>query len=50
MPTGNNEVLLATAYKSSGHAWDDADMIELLSFRHKSVLAGDLNAKHPFLE
>jgi hypothetical protein len=22
--------------------------MELLSFRHKSILAGDLNAKHPF--
>jgi hypothetical protein len=26
----------------------DADIIELLKFRRKSVLAGDLNAKHPF--
>jgi hypothetical protein len=43
MPIGNSEVLLA-----AGHAWNDADIIELLSFRHKSLLAGDLNAKHPF--
>jgi hypothetical protein len=28
--------------------WSDADINELLSFRHKSILAGDLNAKHPF--
>jgi hypothetical protein len=26
----------------------DADIIELLSFRHKSLLTGDLNAKYPF--
>jgi hypothetical protein len=25
-----------------------ADITELLIFRHKSILAGDLNAKHPF--
>jgi hypothetical protein len=41
-------VLLAAICKSPGHAWNDADIIELLSFRHKSLLAGDLNAKHPF--
>jgi hypothetical protein len=27
---------------------NDADIIELLSFRHKPILAGDLKAKHPF--
>jgi hypothetical protein len=43
----NNEVLRAAVCKSPGHAWIDADIIELLSFRHKSILAGDLNAKHP---
>jgi hypothetical protein len=47
-PTGNSELMLAAVYKSPGHAWSGADVIELLSFRHKSVLAGDLNAKHPF--
>jgi hypothetical protein len=45
---GNSEVLLAAVYKSPGHAWNNADVIELVSFRHKSLLAGDLNAKHPF--
>jgi hypothetical protein len=35
-------------YKSQGRAWSDADITELLSFRRKSILAGDLNAKHPF--
>jgi hypothetical protein len=31
-----------------GKAWSDADITELLSVRRKSILAGDLNAKHPF--
>jgi hypothetical protein len=48
IPIGNSEFMLAAVYKSPGRAWSDADVIELLSFRHKSVLAGDLNAKHPF--
>jgi hypothetical protein len=39
IPLGNTELLLA--------AWNDADTIELLNFRRKSVLAGDLNGKHP---
>jgi hypothetical protein len=43
----NSEILLAAFYKSSGHAWIEADIIELLSFRHKSILTDDLNAKHP---
>jgi hypothetical protein len=46
IPTGNSEVLLEIVCKSLGHAWNDADITELLSFRHKSLLAGDLNAKH----
>jgi hypothetical protein len=41
-------VLLAAVYKSPGKAWRDADITELLSFRRKSIMAGDLNAKHPF--
>jgi hypothetical protein len=32
---GNSEVLLAIVYKSSGHMWNDADIIELLSFIRK---------------
>jgi hypothetical protein len=48
IPIGNSEILLASAYKSSGRAWSDADIIEILSFRRKSILAGDLNAKQPF--
>jgi hypothetical protein len=30
IPTGNSEVLLAAVCKSPGHAWNDADIIELL--------------------
>jgi hypothetical protein len=41
-------VLLAAVYKSPGKDWRDADITELLSFRRKTILAGDLNAKHPF--
>jgi hypothetical protein len=48
IPIGNSEVLLASVYISPNRAWSDADITELLSFRCKSILAGDLNAKHPF--
>jgi hypothetical protein len=48
IPIGNSEMLLAAVCKSPGHAWNDTDITKLLSFRHKSILAGDLNAKHPF--
>jgi hypothetical protein len=48
LPIGNSEVLLATLYKSPGRTWKDAEITELLSFRYKSILADDLNAKHPF--
>jgi hypothetical protein len=30
-PIGNSEVLLAVVNKSPGHAWDDADITELLN-------------------
>jgi hypothetical protein len=46
IPIGNSEVLLV--YISTDHAWNDTDITELLSYRHKALLAGDLNAKHPF--
>jgi hypothetical protein len=48
IPIGNSEVQLASVYKSPGRAWIDAGITELLSFRCKPILAGDLNAKHPF--
>jgi hypothetical protein len=41
-------VLLAAVYKSPGHAWNDVDIIELLSFRRKPLLEGYPDAKHPF--
>jgi hypothetical protein len=34
--------------KSSGHAWNDADIIALFILTHKLLLAGDLIAKYPF--
>jgi hypothetical protein len=42
-------MLLAVVCKSPGHAWNDADIFELLSFRYtcKSLLGGYPNAKHP---
>jgi hypothetical protein len=40
--------VLAVVYKSPGRTWSDADITELLSFRPKSILAGDPNTKHPF--
>jgi hypothetical protein len=44
---GNTEILLAAVYKSLQRVWSDTDITELLGFRNKSILAGDLNAKHP---
>jgi hypothetical protein len=48
MSVGNREVLLEAVYKSPGRASSDADIIELLSFKPKTIMAGDLNAKTPF--
>jgi hypothetical protein len=48
IPIGNSEVLLTSVYKSPGRAWSNADITELLTFRRRYILAGDLNAKHPF--
>jgi hypothetical protein len=48
IPTDSSEISLAAVYKSPGHAWIDVDIIELLIFKHKFILAGDLNAKHQF--
>jgi hypothetical protein len=45
---GNSEVLLAAVYKSPRRAWSDANITELLNFRCKSILAGNLNVNHPF--
>jgi exonuclease III len=48
IPIGYSELLLAAVYKSPCRTWNDADIIEFLSFRRKSILAGYLNAKLPF--
>jgi hypothetical protein len=48
IPVGNSEVLLAAFYKSPSRAWSDIDITELLSFRPKSILAGDLTLKTHF--
>jgi exonuclease III len=47
IPIGNREILLVAVYKSPGRTWSDADIAEFFSLRHKCILAGDLNAKHP---
>ena len=48
IPIGNKEVFLAAVHKSPSRKWSDADIMKLLAFRNKTVLAGDLNAKNPF--
>jgi hypothetical protein len=48
IPVGNDVVLLATVYKSTGRPWNNTDILKLLGFKGKIILAGDLNAKHPF--
>jgi hypothetical protein len=45
---GNSEVLFGAVCKSPGHAWNDAVILKLLNFRQKSLLAVDMNVKHPF--
>jgi hypothetical protein len=40
-------MLLASLYKSPLRAWRDADITELLYLRANSILAGELNARHP---
>jgi hypothetical protein len=48
IPIGNSEILLAAIHRSPGRAWIDADFTELLNFRNKCSLTGDLNAKYQF--
>jgi hypothetical protein len=48
IPIGNSELPLAAIYKSPGHAWNDEDVSEISRVKHKSLLAEDLNAQHPF--
>jgi hypothetical protein len=46
IPIENTEMLLAGVYKSPQRLWNDTNITKLLGFRNKSILAGDLNAKH----
>jgi hypothetical protein len=46
IPTGNPDMLLVAVYTFPQRVWNDADITELLRFRKKTILAGDLNAKH----
>jgi hypothetical protein len=48
IPISNCEVLLSAVYKSPIRTWCNRDITELLKFQNKCILAGDLNAKHPF--
>jgi hypothetical protein len=48
IPIGNSKILLAAVYKTPGRAWIDEGITKFLSFRHKSLLVGDVKAKHPF--
>jgi hypothetical protein len=43
-----SEVLFAAIYKSPGHTWNASGITEIIGLRHKLLLAGNLNAKHPF--
>jgi hypothetical protein len=47
IPIAHTEMLLASVYISPLRAWREADIKKLLNRRTKSILAGDLNAKHP---
>jgi hypothetical protein len=40
-------MFLASVYKSLRSLWSIIDNTGLLGFRNKSILAGDLNVKHP---
>jgi hypothetical protein len=39
-------MFLVAVYKSPRGLWSDTDITELVCFRNKPTLAGDLNAKH----
>jgi hypothetical protein len=50
IPVGNYVagLPLAAVYKSPGWPRNNTDILKLLGFKEKTILAGDLNAKHPF--
>jgi hypothetical protein len=43
----HSKMFLATLCMSPSSAWIDADITELLTFRHKSLVAEELDAKYP---
>jgi hypothetical protein len=47
IPIGNTEILFAAVHKFPQRLWSYTDVTELLVFRNKSILVGDLNKKHP---
>jgi hypothetical protein len=47
IPIGHTGMFLAAVYKSPQRLCSDKDITELLDFRNKSILACDLNSKHP---
>jgi hypothetical protein len=47
IPICSSAVLLETVYTSPGQTWSDEGINELVSFKNKTRLAGDMNAKHP---
>jgi hypothetical protein len=49
IPNGNIKILLAAVNKSSQMLRSDTDITQLLRFRTKSILAGDLNVRHTIL-
>jgi hypothetical protein len=48
IPIDYSYILIVALCKSPGRTWIDADITELLSFRHKPIQTSDLNVKHPF--
>jgi hypothetical protein len=46
-PIGNTEIVLAVVHLSPQRLWSDTNITELLGFRNKSIMAGNLKAKYP---
>jgi hypothetical protein len=41
-------MMLVSVGKSLGSTGSESDITEIISYKRKSILADDLNAKHPF--
>jgi hypothetical protein len=48
IPTSKCNILSTAVHKSPSSTWSDTDATKLLRLRNKSILASDLDAKHPF--